>query len=425
MTSYDVIVVGAGITGCVTAAELQARGARVLVVDKDDVAFEASGRNMGAVGILGKHASDLAAASIPKWDQAQSLLPLPFEYQKMGRLCPAHTAADQLVLEEMRSTAREHGAAIEILSGAQVRERFPELTPGVLEAAYSAEDALVEPISATRAYAALATDRGATFRMGVRVEEVVVEQGRVSGVACDDGQTYRAPAVLVASGIWTTRLLDRLGIRIPMQFASIYHGETQPLPRAFDYFIRGPQYGARQLSDGVVRVTGGYTELGAGHYLGLHDFKDLPIWLPRLLERRKEIQFRFDPRVIRHEIAAAMGRAPAPRRFEPRIPKNFPESRLRALQAVMPALADARIVRTVAGFVDMTADALPVLDEVEEVPGLFVAAGFNGQGFGLGPVVGEVMAQSIVGEEPSQSLHAYRWDRFKDRKSIPHPPRLV
>lgn len=426
MTSrYDVIVVGAGITGCVTAAELAARGFEVLVVDKDDIAYEASGRNMGAIGILGKYASDIAGASVEKWDRAASELPTPFEYQKMGRLCPAHSAEDMLILEEMRETAKDNGIKIEMLSASDVRERFPELSKDIIGAAYSAEDALVDSVAATKAYAALARGRGVHFRTGETVSRVRTRQGAVAGVELLSGEVVTAKKVLLAAGVWTTRLLDRLRIRLPMQLVCIYHGETQPIERSFDYFLRGPDYGARQMSDGVIRVTGGYRTLGAGHYLSFHDFRDMLIWIPRLIDRRKEVQFRFDPRILKSEIQASLGAAPAPRGFDPLVPQKFPRRKLAALQGVLPGVGHARIVRTIAGLVDMTADALPVLGPIERLDGLYVATGFSGQGFGLGPVVGELLAQSMSGEPTSLPLHPYRWSRFQDRKQIPVPHRLV
>ncbi len=63
----------------------------------------------------------------------------------------------------------------------------------------------------------------------------------------------------------------------------------------------------------------------------------------------------------------------------------------------------------------MTPDALPVLDGVPSVNGLYIAAGFSGHGFGIAPAVGEVMASKILGKKTSIALDAFSFDRFNSQ----------
>lgn len=110
------------------------------------------------------------------------------------------------------------------------------------------------------------------------------------------------------------------------------------MPNTFGYFLRGPAFGARQLSDGVVRVTGGYEQLGAGHYISFHDLRDLELWLPRLWNRRKEVQMRFDPQILGYGMQAAAGIRPTPIGFDLRIPQRLPHRKLAELQKALPSL---------------------------------------------------------------------------------------
>ena len=80
-----------------------------------------------------------------------------------------------------------------------------------------------------------------------------------------------------------------------------------------------------------------------------------------------------------------------------------------------PVLKDAKIVRTWAGWLDMCADGVPVISRVEEVPGLILACGFTGHGFGIGPAVGKLLSQLALDEELSVPLDALRYDRFKSK----------
>ena len=78
----------------------------------------------------------------------------------------------------------------------------------------------------------------------------------------------------------------------------------------------------------------------------------------------------------------------------------------------VPKLADAKIVRTWAGYEDRSIDGVPVISPVEEVPGLILACGFTGHGFGISPVVGQLLAQLAAEEAPMLDLQAFRYDRF-------------
>lgn len=82
-----------------------------------------------------------------------------------------------------------------------------------------------------------------------------------------------------------------------------------------------------------------------------------------------------------------------------------------------PALKDAKIVRTWAGWHDQCADGVPVISPIDEVPGLIAACGFSGHGFGTAPAVGKLLSEMATGQELSVNMDALRYDRFvaKDR----------
>ena len=84
----------------------------------------------------------------------------------------------------------------------------------------------------------------------------------------------------------------------------------------------------------------------------------------------------------------------------------------RGIMKYVPKLADAKIVRTWAGYEDRSIDGVPVISPVEEVPGLILACGFTGHGFGISPVVGQLLAQLAAEEAPMLDLQAFRYDRF-------------
>ena len=87
---------------------------------------------------------------------------------------------------------------------------------------------------------------------------------------------------------------------------------------------------------------------------------------------------------------------------------------MRAARALYPNLADARPVERWAGLIDVTPDEVPALGTVAAVPGLYLATGLSGHGFGIGPGVGYAMAQMVRGERTVVDLSALRYARFQE-----------
>ena len=85
----------------------------------------------------------------------------------------------------------------------------------------------------------------------------------------------------------------------------------------------------------------------------------------------------------------------------------------RAIQGYIPALRDAKIVRSWCGWLDEAFDGVPFLSPVEEAPGLILACGFTGHGFGTAPAVGLMLSQMVRGEKTVVDISALRYDRFK------------
>ena len=84
----------------------------------------------------------------------------------------------------------------------------------------------------------------------------------------------------------------------------------------------------------------------------------------------------------------------------------------RGIMKYFPELADAKIVRTWAGWSDKSADGIPVLGAIDEIPGLYTACAFTGHGFGISPAVGNQMAKLMTVGKTDIDLTAFRYDRF-------------
>jgi glycine/D-amino acid oxidase-like deaminating enzyme len=79
-----------------------------------------------------------------------------------------------------------------------------------------------------------------------------------------------------------------------------------------------------------------------------------------------------------------------------------------------------RIAERWAGVIDATPDAVPVMSAIDKLPGFYLASGFSGHGFGLGPGAGKLMAQLVTGETPCVDAAPFRYARYFDG-SNPRP----
>ena len=84
------------------------------------------------------------------------------------------------------------------------------------------------------------------------------------------------------------------------------------------------------------------------------------------------------------------------------------------LKTAYPALAGTKMAEAWAGMIDTTPDAIPVISPVDTLPGLFIATGFSGHGFGIGPAAGRLAADLVAGDRPLVDPAPFRWSRMID-----------
>ena len=92
----------------------------------------------------------------------------------------------------------------------------------------------------------------------------------------------------------------------------------------------------------------------------------------------------------------------------------------RNLARAFPVFANMQVVEQWGGLMDVTPDAVPVISPVEAVPGFFIASGFSGHGFGIGPGAGRLMADLVAGDTPVVDAAPFRLDRFARRRPTTH-----
>lgn len=377
----DAIVLGGGITGLAAAYELARAGASALLLERSRLGAMASGWTLGGVRQSGRDTAELplARAAVRRWAGLSEELGAETGYRRRGNLRLARTEAEVARVRALVAEQRALGLDLDLLPDAgAVRALCPALAgPAVLAASFCPTDGHADPPRALAAYAGAARRLGAEIREGAGVRSLLAERDRVAGVVTEAGEAIRADRVVLAAGPHAPGLLRPLGLHLPLspKVVTVLQTEALPplLPQVFG--VANADCAGRQELDGRLRVTTGIGD-----------------W-PHAVERWTEE--RLMPPA--GELAALVAR----------------------VSAVLPALAAARVARVWGGLIDQTPDALPVLDA--PLPGLVVAAGFSGHGFGIGPASGEACADLALGRPPAHDLAPFRLTRFAGRRNAEGP----
>lgn len=372
----DVVIVGAGITGCATALALAESGARVEVIERYRPAAMASGWTLAGVRQSGRDPAELplARAAVDIWQSLDARLDAQTGYRQGGNLRLARTGAEADIIRALVASQQAAGLPMDLLDCQQARDIAPDLSRDILHASWCPSDGHADPIASVDGFRRAAERSGVRFRSGVGVNGVTTGDagGRKQFLSLDttDGPVV-AGSALLATGVQTNDLLARLGLRIPMTIPMVCVVQTAPLPMSLTPVIgvANADLAVRQQVDGRLRFTSGADLAGAA--LDLSD--GMPAVPPPAAS-------------LAHTIALVSG--------------------------VLPMVARAPVARVWGGLLDVTPDALPVLDRVADIDGLFVAAGFSGHGFGIGPAVGQALAARMLGQAADIGLGAFAFDRF-------------
>lgn len=385
----DVIVVGGGIVGMATAHALKRRGFDVIVVEQRFLAFGASGRSAGGVWVQTRRAGvelDLARRSTLMYQEYQQELGATFEFEQRGGVFYFENESQERILQRYVDDRLANGVDVRFIDAAEARELAPSIPPTALGGVFCPEDAYVGTAKAVRALG----DRAR--RTGVRLYENTAMLGLlrhgddVTGVRTIRGD-IRAEGVVWAGGAWVPNLAAE-GVELPVVPARIGLVQTQPLPERSSTITHGPR--------GVA-------------------------WASALTSLES-----FDPDVFNSELAGAAGLSyddtvtqtaegnlvtghtiDFADSLNPHITVGATRVMLNILADRRPDLASLGVTGLWAGLVGVTADRLPIIDNVN---GLFVNSGHL-FGAASGPVAGELMAQLVAGEPPTLPLEAFAASR--------------
>lgn len=381
----DVVIVGAGAMGCSLAFHLARAGVpRVIVVDKGAIC---SGMTFRSGALVRLHYTNepearIALKAYDYFHHWSEIVGGDCGFVNTGFLFVV--GPEQVdYLEKNVAMLQALGVNTEIVGPDVIKEAQPFTNvEGIGAAAYEPESGYADPQKTTQAFAAAAKRLGVIFKEGCPVRSILTRGGRAIGVETAEG-AIEADAVVVMAGPWTDRLLAT--VEVPFAI-------TPTLAEVV--FLRRPSELAQGHMVYIDRAAGLYfrphanrlTFVGAGSHAG--------------------------------EGAVAVPTGDPDNLVDGNSPGQ-PEFARTQVGRRVPILGQAEYAMGHQGVYDTSPDGKAVLDRIEEIPGLYVAAGFSGTGFKKSPAIGLLMSELILeGAARSVDIRPFRRSRFAEGAPI-------
>jgi glycine/D-amino acid oxidase-like deaminating enzyme len=391
-SSTDVLVIGGGIVGAATAYHLARRGASVTLLEAEQLASGATGRNLGYIWLHTRRPGpelDLVMATRDQLETLPEELGADFGLRTNGGLIYFSTEAQGAVMREFVDRRTADGVPMRLLDGDEARALAPMLPDSVLGASYCPLDAQIDPRRYVRAFAAGAQRAGARVLEGTTARTLETTNGRITRVMTDSGP-ISAGTVVLAAGAWSPYLGAQLGIDLQIHPMRLQVVQTEPMAPRLDVVLYGPA-AVKQYS--IFRELDSYR----------HD------------AFTTELEDRLGLALLESACQAEDGS------YLLGIAMDFPGFDWKpdlagvslvaeGMAVALPELRAARFARAWAGILPYTADNLPIIDRAPGFDDVIVAAG-HVFGNGAGPTTGRLVADLVCGTEPTLDMTPFRADR--------------
>jgi glycine/D-amino acid oxidase-like deaminating enzyme len=414
-SQVDVVVIGGGVVGVFTALALVESGASVALCEKGRVAAEQSSRNWGWIRKQGRNPAELPlmieASSI--WERVAGELDADIGFARRGVTYLNEDAKQEAERADWLERVKPFQLDSRMLSRAETADLLGDPNAPFVSALHTASDATAEPALAVPAVGRRLKTLGAAVLEGCAVRTLDLEGGRVRGVITERGR-IGCEAVVLAGGAWSRTFLENHGVSLPQLAVLASAQRTQPLPEIAPGGVGAPGAAFRRRADGgytIARSGAARFDITPAAFAHLRAFAGTAAVNARILKIRIGRSF-FGPLGRRRWSADETSPFERWRVLDPEPDHALLDDVLREAGRLFPVLADARAVERWGGMIDVTPDELPVLDHVAALPGLVVATGCSGHGFGLGPGLGRLAAELATARAPCVDPAPFRMERF-------------
>lgn len=367
----DVLVIGGGITGLMTAWNLAEAGASVTLVEAGDLGAQASGANAGSLHLqiqypeFALYGEDWARAygpclrflkeSLGLWQALSARVGEDLDVKLSGGIVVARTDVQMQLIERKAEVEAEHGVETTLLDRDQLRAFAPYLSDKAIGGGFCAMEGKANPLRATPAVANAAQNAGVTILRNTKVSGIM-QQPDGFEILTSNG-TFHARRVVNAAGAKAGEIAAMLGVAIEIDGFPLQVTVTEPVAPLIPHLIYSAagKLSLKQASNGGCIIGGGW---------------------PAAL--RPDGTLATDPMSLTGNMGIAAD--------------------------VVPKLGHMRAVRSWTAWVNGTPDWRPILGEVPGRQGFFLAL-FPWVGFSAAPMTAQIVAELVLGQRPSADLN--------------------
>ena len=373
----DILIIGGGIAGSSTAFNLAEQGRDVILLERGEIASEASGQNMGGLGGSGwgnnpNLLSYLTAGSVEIFKQIQIDMSYDIEFRLSGTLTAIHTEEQYEYYQDDVAFQRNNGYEIELLSTREARAIEPEANGELPGYMYRPQRGQADPVKTTRAFAHAAQVAGATINTGQNVVSITPMSAGGYSIQTESSE-FRCQTLVLATGAWCGPIGKMLGIEIPI------------IP------IRGQLWATDSLPSRVLHTIGSTISSYAWTKSNGSDDVTPPNLTHkngRRLTRHLYGRQRKNGEIIFGGDRESLGYNTTPD------PTGIEVNHGHAAE-VIPLVAGLPIARTWAGLMPFSLDGSPIIGKIPVRDNLFIVSGLASSGFGRGPMAGKLAADYI------------------------------
>jgi sarcosine oxidase subunit beta len=395
MRSFDVIVIGAGVIGSSVAYHLVKRGLEVALIEKGGVASGTSSRCDAVALICDKKPgidTEIGYASIQLFKQLAKEFSIDFEFSSRGSLYVCETEKELEIAKDYVSQQASDGYDMRMVDKHQLREIEPHLANDLAGGIWTEVDSSMNPYKLCYAFVEEGKKLGLQVYDYHSVQDITLdEKGKVESVVTDQG-TFKTKRIVNCAGVWSPKIAEMVGIHIPIK----------------------PRKGMVLISEKTPLKVVGQKVHEFGYMLS--KFEDIKFKrnVSELVEKHN-VAFTIEPTDANNYLVGGHRAFKGyDIRSEIEVMRAIAERAIRFL----PVLKEINCIRAYAGVRPWVEDHLPIVSEVEDIPGFYIASGHEGDGISMSPITGRMVAQLITGEQTDFNIDKLNYSRYKKKAAV-------